>query len=34
MPLYLKNGDVSLHPGANVITRLRTSSYVDEEWMV
>jgi len=34
MPLYLKNGDVSLHTGANVITRMRTGSYVDEAWMV
>ena len=33
MPIYLKNDDVSLHPGANVITRLRTGSYVDENWM-
>ena len=34
MPLYLKNGDVSLHPGVNVIARVRTGSYVDEAWMV
>ena len=33
MPLYLKNGDVSLHRGANIIARVRTCSYVDEVWM-
>jgi len=33
MPLYLKNGDVSLHKGAKVITRVRMNSYVDEIWL-
>jgi len=33
MPLYLKNGDISLHKGAKVITRVRMNSYVDERWL-